>query len=109
MTTSTLAARSCRAIEEPEALTTGEVRSMLEQIDGWEQKDGAIRKTFHFQNFYHTMAFVNAVAWIANCEDHHPDLQVSYNRCSVSYATHSAKALTEKDFICAAKIDALLE
>ncbi len=68
----------------------------------------AIAREFRFKNFYQTIAFANAVAWIANSEDHHPDLELSYNRCKVHYTTHAIDNLSENDFICAAKIDALL-
>ncbi len=62
---------------------------------------------FHFKNYYQTMAFVNAVAWIANQENHHPDMEVGYNYCVVNYTTHAIKGLSENDFICAAKVNAL--
>lgn len=68
----------------------------------------AITKTFKFENYYETMAFVNAVAFIAHREDHHPDLEVSYGSCKVTYSTHAVKGLSENDFICAAKVNALL-
>lgn len=68
----------------------------------------AISRTVRFSNYYQTMAFVNALAWIAHAEDHHPDLEVGYNRCLVRYSTHAVGGLSENDFICAAKIDALL-
>ena len=67
-----------------------------------------IRREFTFKGFYKTMGFVNAVAWIANAEGHHPDLEVGWGRCLVRYTTHAVSGLTENDFICAAKIDALL-
>ena len=67
-----------------------------------------ISRSFRFKNYYQTMAFVNAVAWIAHQEDHHPDLEVGYNRCRVRYSTHAIGGLSENDFICAAKLDALL-
>ncbi|HEY9150705.1 MAG TPA: 4a-hydroxytetrahydrobiopterin dehydratase, partial [Gammaproteobacteria bacterium] len=60
-----------------------------------------------FKNYYQTIAFVNALAWIANQEDHHPDLEVSYNRCTVHFSTHSIGGLSLNDFICAARLDAL--
>jgi 4a-hydroxytetrahydrobiopterin dehydratase len=63
---------------------------------------------FQFKNYYETMAFVNAVAWVAHREDHHPDLEVGYNKCTVRYSTHSVGGLSENDFICAAKVDSLL-
>ena len=68
-----------------------------------------ISRRFGFKNYYQTIAFVNAVAWIANAEDHHPDLEVSYKNCTVNYSTHSLGGLSPNDFICAAKIDALIE
>ena len=63
--------------------------------------------SFNFNNYHETMAFVNAVAWIAHQQDHHPDLQVSYNRCMVNLTTHSVDGLSDNDFICADLIDQL--
>lgn len=104
--------RHCKAMSKgAPALDTGAVSALLVRLNGdWQCSDDAtfIRRDFKFKNFYHTMAFVNAVAWIANREDHHPDLNVSYSGCSVNFTTHSANGLTENDFICAAKIDALV-
>jgi 4a-hydroxytetrahydrobiopterin dehydratase len=91
-------------------LSADEAGTLSRQINSdWQiQQDPAqIQRTFKFKNYYHTIAFVNAVAWIANQEDHHPDLEVSYNRCVVHFSTHSIGGLSENDFICAAKIDAL--
>jgi 4a-hydroxytetrahydrobiopterin dehydratase len=68
-----------------------------------------ISKDFIFKNYYHTMAFVNAIAWMANLENHHPDLEVGYNHCKVHYMTHALKGLSENDFICAAKVEALYQ
>lgn len=73
-----------------------------------ENKASAISRSFRFDNYYQTIAFVNALAWIAHAQDHHPDLEVSYNRCRVHYSTHSVGGLSANDFICAARIDALL-
>ena len=72
-------------------------------------RGGWIEKTYNFQNFHETMSFVNAVAFIANHEDHHPDLEVGYKACKVKYITHAIKGLSENDFICAAKVEALLK
>lgn len=74
---------------------------------GWSLSDKAdeISREFTFRDFFRTMSFVNALAHIANVEDHHPDLEVSYSRCRVVYSTHAIKGLSENDFICAAKID----
>jgi 4a-hydroxytetrahydrobiopterin dehydratase len=90
-------------------LKSSEAEALLKKIDGWEISEGVLRKTFRFKDYYQTMAFVNASAWVSNREDHHPDLLVSYNQCVVSYITHAIKGLSENDFICAAKLDALME
>ncbi|MGD9841348.1 MAG: 4a-hydroxytetrahydrobiopterin dehydratase [Steroidobacteraceae bacterium] len=76
---------------------------------GWTvDTDGkAIHRKYAFKNFYRTMSFVNAVAHIANTEDHHPDLEVGYNYCIIRFSTHAIGGLSENDFICAAKIDQL--
>ena len=75
----------------------------------WQVDDARQRLTrdFRFDHFHATMAFVNAVAWIAHVEDHHPDLEVGYGHCRVTFSTHSVGGLSENDFICAAKVDAL--
>ncbi len=82
---------------------------LLKQIPGWKRQGGEISKTFSFKNYHETMAFVNATAWISHREDHHPDLEASYNKCRVRYSTHSVGGLSENDFICAAKIEALFK
>lgn len=85
-----------------------EIRSHLAQLSSWKDVDGAIEKQFDFKNFHETMAFINALAWIAHTEDHHPDLQVSYNRCVVRFSTHSVGGISVNDMICAARTDALV-
>nr|WP_240901108.1 4a-hydroxytetrahydrobiopterin dehydratase [Thioalkalivibrio sp. XN8] len=77
----------------------------------WVLNDDAteIRRDFRFKGFNRTMGFVNAVAWIANNENHHPDLEVGWGHCLVRFSTHAIKGLSENDFICAAKVDALLD
>jgi 4a-hydroxytetrahydrobiopterin dehydratase len=84
---------------------------LLQLDEAWHiSEDGrALKREFSFPDFHHTMAVVNAVAWIAHRENHHPELQVGYARLSVDYTTHAAGGLTENDFICAAHIDALLK
>lgn len=91
------------------ALTKDEINKLMPKIKGWiVSADGKmISKKFSFKNFYHTMAFVNAIAWIANQENHHPDLEVGYNYCNINFTTHAVSGLTQNDFICAAKIDLL--
>jgi len=81
----------------------------LKALRGWKIEEGKLTKSFSFANYYETMAFVNALAWISHREDHHPDLAVGYNKCKVEYITHSAGGLSEKDFLCAAKCDRLFE
>lgn len=90
-------------------LNAAEVKTNLAQLKGWEVVNGELTKTFPFKNYYETMAFVNAVAWVSHREDHHPDLEVGYNKCRIRYITHAIDGLSENDFICAAKIDALFE
>jgi 4a-hydroxytetrahydrobiopterin dehydratase len=90
-------------------LTEAEVKAKLAQLKGWEVVNGEIAKTYNFKNYYETMAFVNAAAWISHREDHHPDIELGYNKCRVRYVTHAIGGLSENDFICAAKIDALFD
>ncbi len=80
-----------------------------EQPQGWRLIDGALEKTFSFANFHATMSFANAVAHMANIEDHHPDLKVSYAKCTVRFNTHDVQGISVSDFFCAAKVDALLD
>ena len=108
-TSSDLAHKRCKACEGKVAkLSDQQVTSLSKQVPQWERAGGEISRTFKFANYYETMAFVNATAWISNREDHHPDLEVGYNKCRVRYSTHSVGGLSENDFICAAKIDNLL-
>ena len=94
------------------ALNPTEVVSRLADLIGWQLTgDGeevAIEKTYTFADYYETVSFVNAVAFIANAQDHHPDLSVHYGRCVVRFNTHDVKGLSETDFECAARVDALL-
>jgi 4a-hydroxytetrahydrobiopterin dehydratase len=85
-------------------------RDMLSQLDGWALNGAAteLSHDFKFRNYYETMAFVNAVAFMAHQEDHHPDMEVGWGHCLVRYTTHAIAGLSENDFICAAKIDTLL-
>ena len=104
-----LAQRSCKACAgEAARLDDAQASNLLAQLPGWERTGGEIARTFKFQNYHETMAFVNATAWVSHREDHHPDLEVGYNKCRVRYSTHSVGGLSENDFICAAKIEALM-
>ncbi len=105
-----LARRKCAPCEGGVApLSPEQVKPMLKGLTGWSVEDGKLVKLYPFANYYQTMAFVNALAWVSHREDHHPDLQVGYNQCRVAYWTHAIGGLSENDFICAAKCDALLE
>ena len=99
--------KPCTGGDSP--LTADEIAKLLKHLQGWEYADGVIAKTYEFKNYYQTLAFVNASAWISHREDHHPDITVGYNQCRVVYVTHAIHGLSENDFICAAKLDALFD
>lgn len=109
---SDLTNKSCKPCEGGvDPLTADECRTMMGHLDpGWSLADDArsIARTFSFDDFHGTMAFVNAVAWVAHREDHHPDLEVGYGSVGMTWSTHAIDGLSENDFICAAKVDALL-
>ena len=95
------------------ALSATEIVTQLsklngEQAIGWRLIDGALEKTYAFKNYHQTIGFVNALAFIANSEDHHPDLAVSYSKCVVRFNTHDVNGISVSDFFCASKVDALL-
>ena len=94
------------------ALSATEIVSGLAKLDGWKLSgDGAnvaIEKTFTFANYFETIAFVNALAFIAHTQDHHPDLSVHYNRCAVRFNPHDVGGLSVTDFECARQADALV-
>ncbi len=92
-------------------LDTETLTKYMQQLDTqWQisSDNKSIFRDFKFKNYYHTMAFVNAVAWLAHAENHHPDLEVGFNHCLIKFTTHAIDGLSENDFICAAKIDTLL-
>jgi 4a-hydroxytetrahydrobiopterin dehydratase len=99
-----------RSTHKAAKLNPAQLEALLPQVPGYalDEKRAEISKQYAFTDFYETIAFVNALACIANQEDHHPDLAVSYNKCKVSFSTHDAGGLTENDFICAAKVNALI-
>ena len=94
------------------ALTPTEIVRRLADVPGWKLSgdgaDVAIEKTYTFADYYETISFVNALAFVANALDHHPDLSVHYNRCVVRFSTHALKGISDTDFECAARTDALL-
>ncbi|MCW5598995.1 MAG: 4a-hydroxytetrahydrobiopterin dehydratase [Nitrosomonas sp.] len=105
-----LANKQCKPCEGGvPPLSMEEANNLMQQLEGWSLANNKISKTFEFKNYYQTMAFVNAVAWISHREDHHPDMAVGYNKCHVEYMTHAINGLSENDFICAAKIDWLFK
>lgn len=107
---SELRTKKCQACKPgTTALAESQSRRLLASLNGWQTDGKEISRTFAFKNYYETMAFVNAVAYVSHREDHHPDLLVGYNKCVVRYSTHSVGGLSENDFICAAKVDALME
>ena len=103
--------KECRHQET--ALTDAEIADHLTAVSGWALQEGKIVKTFSFKNYYETLAFVNAIAYVIHTEDHHPELVVTYNRCVVKFNTHSVNGgrggISENDFICAAKVDAVFQ
>ena len=95
------------------ALSATEIVTQLsklngEQALGWRLIDGALEKTYAFKNYHETRGFVNALAFVANAENHHPDLTVSFSKCTVRFNTHDVKGISVSDFFCASKADALL-
>ncbi len=108
---SDLATRHCNPCHAGDApLTKAAAQALLNHLNNWQINDTSteINRIFNFKNYYQTIAFVNAVAWIAHQEDHHPALTVHYNHCEVRYSTHAINGLSENDFICAAKTDVLV-
>lgn len=100
--------RPCRGEDAP--LGEAAARKLLAQVPQWsmEKDAAAIARAFTFKNYLRTMAFANAVAYIAQQEDHHPQMTLTYRACEVRWTTHAVGGLSENDFICAAKVDALL-
>jgi 4a-hydroxytetrahydrobiopterin dehydratase len=93
------------------AMTREAAGNLMSQLDdAWSLADDGleISRDFEFKDFHQTMAFVNAVTWIAHREDHHPDLELGYGHCRVRFSTHAVGGLSQNDFICAAKVDNLL-
>lgn len=109
LTISELAAAHCS--HQTDAMSDADITAQLAALPGWQLDAGKLARRFDFKDYYQTLAFVNAMAWVIHAEDHHPELGVSYNRCSVRFDTHSVNegrgGLSLNDFICAAKVDAL--
>ena len=108
MSLSPLAALAEQAFEPRAArMKEPEVDALLAVLPGWSRSDGRVVKTFRFGNYHETIAFVNAVAWIAQRADHHPDLSVHYDHCVVAFTTHDAAGITQRDLVCAARVERL--
>lgn len=106
----TLIQKRCHPIAEGSpALSLQAAQALLAQTHGWviDPTTTFISRTFHCGNYYETLALVNAIAWVAHQEDHHPELVVGYDKCTVSFNTHTVKGLSQNDFICAAKVNLL--
>lgn len=108
-TATELLEKKCQHLET--GLSGEEVTQYLKLVEGWALSGGKIVKIFAFQNYYETLAFINAIAYVIHAEDHHPELVVTYNRCTVKFDTHSINrgqgGISENDFICAAKVDSI--
>ena len=101
-----LLALHCREVKG-DAMNAGDAAAQLKVLDQWTVDGVALKKVYRFKNYYETLAFVNALAYMVHREDHHPDLYVGYNHCEVRYSTHSVNGVSENDFISAAKADAI--
>lgn len=103
--------KQCRpySAEEP-ILSNEQIKQNLSHITRWEllESEQCLYRAYQFSNYYQTISFVNALAWIAHKQDHHPELTVHYNRCEVRYKTHSVRGITENDFICASLVEQLV-
>ncbi len=104
-----LARQTCRPCEGgTPPLGDDEITAHLNALPGWHQEGTEIVRAYSFKNYYQTMAFINAVAWIAHREDHHPEIAFGYKTCTVRYSTHAIGGLSINDFICAARIETLI-
>ena len=104
-----LATQNCKPLRGVEQRLSAElIASGLRAVPGWQVQDNELVREFKFIDYYHSIAFVNALAYVAHAQDHHPDLSVHYNRVQVRFSTHDVGGLSLNDFICAAKVDVLI-
>jgi 4a-hydroxytetrahydrobiopterin dehydratase len=96
-----------KALEGSKALDQAAITAQLKELPDWHLKQGAIERSLAFSDYYETMAFLNALAFVVHAEDHHPDISFGYNQAVVRFNTHSVKGISLNDFICAAKCDAI--
>ncbi len=99
----------CRPRTKADALSAAEIKTALADLPTWTFEDGALQRSLEFKDYFATMAFINALAFVIHREDHHPDITFGYNHATVRFNTHSAEGITDNDFICAAKSDALYD
>ncbi len=112
MTTHSLALKHCTPMKSnQQPLDAAKAKEQLQWLPDWSLiEDGtAITKDFRFKDFHRTLGFINAVGFIANQQDHHPDIEAGYGHCQLRWSTHDVNGLSINDFICAAKVEALLE
>lgn len=111
MSKSNLSSQHCTSATAGDALDEADIQRHLGELDGWRLAPGgkSLVKNFKFKDFHHTLGFINAVGFMANREDHHPDIEAGYGHCQLTWSTHDAKGLTLNDFICAARVDALVQ
>lgn len=106
-----LLGKKCKHTEQ--GFDEAQIKEHLALVPDWQMDGGKLVRTYAFQNYYETLAFVNAIAFVIHINDHHPELVVTYNRCQVKFDTHSVNGgkggISENDFICAAKLDALFK
>lgn len=103
-----LAQQQCRPLQGAQhRLDPQQVAALLAGLPDWRVEAGELCREFRFADFHRAMAFVNAMAWIAHQQDHHPDFAAGYNYCRVRFSTHDVGGLSLNDFICAARLDAL--
>ncbi|MBM5572585.1 MULTISPECIES: 4a-hydroxytetrahydrobiopterin dehydratase [Deefgea] len=94
-------------VEKAEKLDALAAEMLSTELNDWIIVNDTLEKTFRFKSFHETMAFANAVAFIAHQQNHHPDITLSFSRCKLTWNTHSVGGLSRNDFICAARVDAL--
>lgn len=107
LSTEQLRSADCKPLEGHPPMAQDAISAQLAAVPAWQHQDGALRRQFRFKNYYETLAFVNAIAWVIHRQDHHPDLAVSYATVDVAFNTHSVKGISINDFICAAQVDAV--
>ena len=106
-----LLARKCHHLDN--ALSDEDIKLYLSAVPDWQQDGKRIVRTYQFKNYYETLAFMNAIAYVIHGEDHHPEITLTYNKCVIRFDTHTVNdgqgGISENDFICAAKVDAIYQ